>query len=331
MWYYVEEKVSGRPADWHTFFHIWEGGLVFYGGLMGGAIAYVVAYYAIIKKHKLSTLKLADIIAPCAALGVCLGRIGCLLNGCCYGEVACTTCAATPFHFPLSGMPRLPLVDQGYQSSAGFTLSTELSDRADELTKMIPAVVFAVEPGSPAADAGLKPGDVIVEADGREISTADTLKWHLREGWPRGQNEIHLVVERGEQKQRDDLPAFRPTTLGLYPTQLYESISGALILVLLLAYYPFRRHEGELFALFLMLYPVHRFLDEMLRADNEKVAFGLTLSQNGSILMFAIGLIFFLWLRRLPAQFQPAKQSAPAPTLRHNWQEIVDETPLPRL
>src|SRR5262249_41285455 len=99
---------------------------------------------------------------------------------------------------------------------------------------------------------------------------------------------------------------FAPKTLGLHPTQLYESISTALLLFLLLAYWPFRRHDGELFALFLMLYPLHRFLDEMLRADNEPVALGLTLSQNGSLLLFAVGLVLFLWLRRLPAQYQPA-------------------------
>src|SRR5947209_19613422 len=43
------------------FFFIWEGGLVFYGGMLGGAVAYVVAYYAIIRKHHISTLKLADV------------------------------------------------------------------------------------------------------------------------------------------------------------------------------------------------------------------------------------------------------------------------------
>src|SRR5438309_8007942 len=42
IWFFVEERLAGRPADWGHFFAIWEGGLVFYGGLMGGAIAYVV-------------------------------------------------------------------------------------------------------------------------------------------------------------------------------------------------------------------------------------------------------------------------------------------------
>jgi phosphatidylglycerol:prolipoprotein diacylglycerol transferase len=278
------------------FFYIWEGGLVFYGGALGGAVAYVVAYYAVIKKHNLSTLKLADIIAPCTALGLCLGRVGCLLNGCCYGEVACPGCYAA--HFPLSGMPREQLVKAGYQTDAGFTLADPTS-----------STVGAVESGSPADREGLMPGDVITQLDGHPVSGSDDLFDFLVREWPRGKNKVTLTVERKSEPHEATM-TFEPETLGLYPTQLYETISTALLLFVLLAYYPFRRHDGELLALFFMLYALHRFLNEMLRADNETVGFGLTLSQNGSIVVFLIGLVFFLWLRRLPAQYHPAKQPA---------------------
>jgi phosphatidylglycerol:prolipoprotein diacylglycerol transferase len=274
------------------FFFIWEGGLVFYGGMLGGAIAYLVAYYTIIKKHNISTLKLADVIAPCAALGLCLGRVGCLLNGCCYGEVACASCPK--LEFPYSGMPRPQLVEHGYQTAAGFTIAGDLVGG--------PPVVGAVEPGSAAERAGLKRGDMIREVNRHEIWSERELAEVLGPGWTRGENALSLGVVRGEQAL--DVK-FAPKTLGLHPTQVFESISTALLLFLLLAYYPFRRHDGELFAIFLMLYPLHRFFNEMLRADNEPVALGLTLSQNGSILVFAIGLVFFLWLRRLPPQYQP--------------------------
>jgi phosphatidylglycerol:prolipoprotein diacylglycerol transferase len=293
VWFFFEEKLAGRPADWSHFLYIWEGGLVFYGGMAGGAIAFVVAYYAIIKKHHLSVLKLADVIAPCVALGLCLGRIGCLLNGCCYGVVACENCPK--LEFPFSGMPRQQLVREGYQTAAGFTSGAETPEGPS---------VGAVEPGSAAERAGLRPGDVILKVDGHEVDSEVGL-WNALspEDRLRGENNLKLTVARG--KETRDL-TFAPKTLGLHPTQLYESISAALLVFLLLAYYPFRRHDGELFALLLILYPLHRFLDEMLRADNDPVALGLTLSQNGSVLLFAIGLVFFLWLRRLPAQYQPA-------------------------
>jgi phosphatidylglycerol:prolipoprotein diacylglycerol transferase len=42
-----------------------------------------------------------DIIAPCLVLGLAFGRIGCLLNGCCWGEVCETGPAITfPYHSP---------------------------------------------------------------------------------------------------------------------------------------------------------------------------------------------------------------------------------------
>src|SRR5262249_44505506 len=72
----------GEPL-WN-FWRIWEGGLVFYGSAIGGILGYALAYFWTIRKHGLSTWKLADIIAPSVALGLCLGRIGCWLNGCCY-------------------------------------------------------------------------------------------------------------------------------------------------------------------------------------------------------------------------------------------------------
>ncbi|MFH1248358.1 MAG: prolipoprotein diacylglyceryl transferase [Candidatus Omnitrophota bacterium] len=62
----------------------WEGGLVFYGGLV---LAFFVALY-FLKRNKLPVWKFADAIAPCLALGIAIGRIGCFLNGCCYGRIS---------------------------------------------------------------------------------------------------------------------------------------------------------------------------------------------------------------------------------------------------
>jgi phosphatidylglycerol:prolipoprotein diacylglycerol transferase len=63
-------------------FKIWEGGLVFYGGLFPAAG--VALWY--MKLHRLPLWKLADLISPLIALGLSSGRIGCFLVGCCYGK-----------------------------------------------------------------------------------------------------------------------------------------------------------------------------------------------------------------------------------------------------
>jgi len=74
-------------------FYIHKGGLVFYGGLIG-ALA-TLSYYMI--KHKLEYLKVADLLIVCLPLGHFFGRIGCFLNGCCYGA---HTTAPTGIIFP---------------------------------------------------------------------------------------------------------------------------------------------------------------------------------------------------------------------------------------
>jgi phosphatidylglycerol:prolipoprotein diacylglycerol transferase len=282
------------------FLNFWEGGLVWYGALLGGVAGYFAArfYYAKFGKLNLSTWKLGDIIAPALAVGLCLGRVGCLLNGCCYGGVACTQCPG--IHFPAGSFAWRPLVQQGYQAAAGFTLAPEDAD----LKK--PPVVGAVDASSDAARAGLEPGDRIVQADGQDMLSAVQLSHYLAYDlhWERGgPTDLRLTVER--QGKEVELPAFRPRTLGLYPTQVFESISMVLLFLLLTAYYPFRRHDGEVFLLFLTLYPVHRFLNEMLRNDTEPVALGMTLSQNGSLLILAVALVLWVRVLRRPAQYQP--------------------------
>ncbi len=72
-----------------------SGGLVWYGGVIGVTIAAVL--YA--RFRKLNPLRFADVISPGAALGLAIGRIGCLLAGCCYGSF---THLPWAIHYPIS-------------------------------------------------------------------------------------------------------------------------------------------------------------------------------------------------------------------------------------
>ena len=80
---YWKQEFAGGPFS--EIFMIQHGGLVFYGGLIG-ATAAGLGYLA---WKKLPVWKIADVLAPSIALGSVFGRIGCLLNGCCYGR-ACS-------------------------------------------------------------------------------------------------------------------------------------------------------------------------------------------------------------------------------------------------
>ncbi|MBN1206398.1 MAG: prolipoprotein diacylglyceryl transferase [Myxococcaceae bacterium] len=69
--------------DWTGIFSL-GGGLVFYGGLIGAA----VAAYAFSRVHGMEFLRLADLAIPTVSLGQALGRLGCFSAGCCWGGAA---------------------------------------------------------------------------------------------------------------------------------------------------------------------------------------------------------------------------------------------------
>jgi phosphatidylglycerol:prolipoprotein diacylglycerol transferase len=69
------------PRDCLAVFKFWQGGLTFYGGVL---VAIPVGVW-FAKRRDLAPLAAADVIAPALMLGLSFGRIGCFLNGCCYG------------------------------------------------------------------------------------------------------------------------------------------------------------------------------------------------------------------------------------------------------
>jgi phosphatidylglycerol---prolipoprotein diacylglyceryl transferase len=77
---YWQKDFAGR--SFMEVFAVWRGGLVYYGGLIGAILATLIY----VQLKKLPRWKLADALAPSIALGHVFGRIGCLLNGCCYGQ-----------------------------------------------------------------------------------------------------------------------------------------------------------------------------------------------------------------------------------------------------
>lgn len=60
----------------------WEGGMVLYGGL----VLAVLASWLWVRRTKMDFARAADAAAPAIAIGIALGRVGCLSAGCCYGR-----------------------------------------------------------------------------------------------------------------------------------------------------------------------------------------------------------------------------------------------------
>lgn len=82
--YYIVLNFPAFQADWTLVWQTWLGGLAFHGGLAGGLLAAIIYSW----RAKISIWQLGDIGMPSLALGQGIGRIGCFLQGCCYGAPA---------------------------------------------------------------------------------------------------------------------------------------------------------------------------------------------------------------------------------------------------
>jgi len=191
-----------------SIFNLPEGGLVLYGGVISGIFGYLAFCY----RRKISPLVLADIITPSVFIGLMFGRLGCFMNGCCYGDFCTLPWAVT---FPPEGAPF----------------------KVQEMAGMLP-------PGS-------------------------------------------------------------TRSLPLHPAQLYSSLNGLVLAVLTWNYYPYRRRDGEVLLLGWLIYPITRFVLEIIRGD-EPGQFGtvLTISQWVSLVLFSVALVYWYYLSRRPLRLE---------------------------
>jgi phosphatidylglycerol:prolipoprotein diacylglycerol transferase len=97
IWYVLENWYQ-FSSDFLSIFILWEGGMVFYGGFIGGFLGGLL----FVKIAKLKLYEVMDIVAPGIAIAIAIGRIGCFLNGCCYGKITDSCIGIT---FPSRWLP----------------------------------------------------------------------------------------------------------------------------------------------------------------------------------------------------------------------------------
>ena len=147
--FYVVEywEQFARPSARDTLVRIvnlTDGGLVVYGSFIGASLACVVY----VLRYRLPLLAMADLLAPGLMIGLALGRIGCLMNGCCWGGVCDNS--ALGITFP-QGSP--PFVDQLERGRL-----VDMRTHREVATDALPLLVDEVTPGGLAEQRGLQSG-----------------------------------------------------------------------------------------------------------------------------------------------------------------------------
>lgn len=271
------------------------GGIVLYGGLLGGAVGFLL----FCRRHALPPLAMGDVIAPALVLGYAFGRIGCLMNGCCFGGLCEQPWA---FTFPPHSPPYMRQVQEGKlpPPTAGLVL--------DETPLGFPRVV-AVFPESPAAKAGFGRGDLVTAIGGVPVRSLDQSDQLFK------QFEGRLTPFEIQGRGKIDLQLGAPRSLPIHPTQAYSSINAFLLVWLLVAVSSLRPRDGTVIGLLLTLYPISRFLIEEIRTDEPGIlGTRFSIAQIvGAILVVAM-LGYWKWLYSRPAEPAPWPAEARLPT-----------------
>jgi phosphatidylglycerol---prolipoprotein diacylglyceryl transferase len=256
---------------------IWNGGLEF----LGGVIAAVVVMLWYFRRKKLPTLRYLDILAPALMLGLAFGRMGCLLNGCCFGA----TC-------DLPWAMRFPAVNQHNVGGCNQHAKTTLNYSYPFDYQLYP-------------DPERRPGQgplLTLPPDYYDGYTDGNRHWvrSLAE-IPPGAHFYPAPKQPDEltESQLHDLTDGKIQMHPVHPSQIYSILTALLLCGVLSLLFRRRKREGQVFAWMLILYGPCRFGLESMRI--EPLWFdGLTISQNLSIVATVAGIVMMIVLSRIP-------------------------------
>lgn len=270
-------------------FNATEGGLVVYGSVLAGLPAGLI--YCL--RRGLPILAVADIIAPSMVVGQALGRIGCFLNGCCYGGICLTSLGVT---FPADSPPYLD------QQAAGWHSGIWLEQKGNAI------VVAYVAPGSPAERQGMRVGDPLTAINTVAVSDLKQARASLAAGVKLANGNISYAV----LKKRGDIvwwqvPPLPARSVPVHAAQLYAAIDAGLLALVLWLAYPFRRKDGEIFALLITIHPITRILLEIIRSDEHGIwGTSLTVSQWIGLGILVAAAAFWIFIERQPQRANAA-------------------------
>jgi phosphatidylglycerol:prolipoprotein diacylglycerol transferase len=252
-----------------------EGGLVVYGAILGG-IAGILGWTLL---QKVVPLSLLDAIVPAFFIGLAFGRIGCLMNGCCYGGVV------------ESGLPAIAF-PRGAPAYMDQLASGRLLGIHTKSTHGRDLTIDAVDPGSWAQRNGIAPGQILDSIQVGQVPQVPSLQAQaMREHAP---PELEGLVRT--DRVRTVVRELPNRSLPVHPSQIYASITGFLLCFWSLTIPRWVQRPGLVFGSGWLVYGVLRFLEEIVRVD-EGGQFGteLSIAQWVSIVGIVFGAILTVY------------------------------------
>lgn len=296
-----------------SILNVTRGGLEFYGGFLLTAVA-VLAWLR--WREKVSLRWYLDIIAPSAALGLAIGRIGCFLNGCCFGT---TSELPWALRFPYGSNPAL---HQWTAKLPGAGLPEELlfASPSGVIEPLPRDFLYASDKRLAAAVSRAAEIKKSVDDCRRRLVATDDpdrrrqLTARLRKLERKSLRDEHLLRAAANMQKYGLKPgelralAARHRSLPIHPTQLYSSVTALLVALFLDALYWRRRRDGQVVCTLFLIEPASRYILEVIRGDNPVDTLGVfTISQFLAVAMTLAGLIGLLVLRRLPPRSPRAR------------------------
>ena len=254
---------------------IWSGGLEFLGGVLA-AIVVMIIYF---RRKRLGVFKFLDILAPALMLGLAFGRMGCLLNGCCFGA-ACELPWAIRFPPVVSHTSRA-VTPNGHTTLAysypyAYQLVPDPERGGKEPLLELPGSYY----------------DGYTDGQGHWASTAQYIEPDRRDQFHRQPKDPSELTPEQVQALGNDYP-MHP----IHPTQIYAILNALLLSGVLTLMFRRYRYHGQIFAWMLIFYGLTRFGIEMLRTEPIVLA-GLTISQNMALWAILAGVVTILFRRR---------------------------------
>lgn len=313
-----DQDFAGQPNPLMAIIDITKGGLVFYGGFLLAIIGALT--YLIWAKHSIRLY--LDILAPSLMLGLAFGRMGCFLNGCCWGAPTRTVPWAVTFPY---GSPAFNehwhrgLVDVPQQllfSYPDYPVATPLDrDHVNLDPSVITAPQAKLHEAQQALDTARK-NNAAPATINDLIEQVKTARKNLEDNRKTYYDVYYAYEKSGVTPSEISAMAAAHRSLPVQPTQLYAIIDAALLALLLHAIFMRRKQQGMVFGMVFILYGLGRFAEEMIRGDNPMDQhigpFLFTMSQMISVYTIIFAIFYLIILYRLPAAAPTAVRAVPA-------------------